>query len=119
MTGWKRHPMGWEHPSGLVFAERGAPMADGGTNAWMVWVAAVEGEVEADRWGATVVKPQPQGSFVDPVRRFNAIATADRLADDDDSPWFVHRNDAGSLAEAKVTAEYRLARRVEPDTKET
>lgn len=102
---WRRLPsgLGWESDDREVVLERGAPMSTGGTNAWMIWYRATPEEYEQaaenGRWGAFDAQP---------VRRYSEVTVS---AVDPVGEWYLHGNDAGSLAEAKETAEAVLAER--------
>lgn len=122
MTGWQeairrqaaeavtrrytRRRTGWLSADRLVFLERGAPMQGGQTDAWMIWLRAEDGEVLPPAPGE-FFPTLTRGALVDPIRTLAELTYT--LADGED--WYVHRYDAGSLAEAKMSAEQVLAER--------
>lgn len=124
-TGWKRYEQGWLSPDGRAFAERGAPIVGGGT-AWMIWVMLRPEHVGAEpisgghvsRWSTS-----PKDGAHQPLRRIEQVATIGNTMLDETFPageregWFSHRYDAGSLAEAKITAALATAEEW-PDTEE-
>lgn len=100
---WKRREFGWLRADGEAFLERGAPMSDTGNPAWLVWVRALDSEVE----GTLSMAWARDGG--DPVRHLSDCTGNP----DDGDAWFVHRGDEGWFADAKVAAEHHLTRRDE------
>lgn len=104
-VGKSRDPLGWWLDGRAAFAERGAPMTDGGT-AWLVWVAIPERLVRryddfyACATGDGETTPLVHASpWVDwpSVPSFNHRGMIG-------ATWYAHLADAGSLAEAIDTA---------------
>jgi hypothetical protein len=98
MTAWKRNEFGWLRSDGEVFLERGAPMSDTGHPAWLVWVRALDTEIDIE------------GSFAytgngDPARCLG------ELTGTESDVWFIHRGDEGWLGDAKLAAEVHLTHR--------
>ena len=102
---WTRCPYGWLNPERTAFAERGARMSDGGT-AWLIWYLIDDSEITVDEYGAY------QSANGMPARTLAEITGWTQSMADSVRPsgWWAHRNDAGSLNEAKLTAESVLVR---------
>ena len=96
---WTRRWTGWWSPNREVYLERGPRMTDGGT-AWLIWIKADDAEVEPDDWGAMPRYEIFGNVGCAPARRASEVSLDAR----DGSAWYVQTNDAGSLAEAKLTA---------------
>lgn len=91
---WVRTPYGYLRRDLEVFIERGAPMSGGGT-AWLIWYRIPATEVGVD------------GPIEYEIATGDVVRTMDELTGGalNIKGWYIHRNDAGSLAEAKETAE--------------
>lgn len=108
---WHRRDLGWLRADGEVFLERGAPMSDTGHPAWLVWVRALPSEITVETVPTTGTS-YAYATNSDPARRLSDCL-AERFDADEDDPWFIHRGDEGWLADAKVAADYHVARRNE------
>jgi 8-oxo-dGTP pyrophosphatase MutT (NUDIX family)/GNAT superfamily N-acetyltransferase len=81
---WQRTERGYLSADGQFFLQRGVPMSGGGTNAWMIWERTTQAEADHNgEWTQTVGD----------------------LTDDEIEGYevYVHRYDAGTLEEAKIT----------------
>jgi hypothetical protein len=105
---WRRRDFGWLRADGEAFLERGAPMSDTGKPAWLVWIRALDSEIEIGEGGTVLTR-----DGCDPVRALGELCGNEPSQVRPDGPWFIHRGDEGWLADAKAAAEYHLARRDE------
>lgn len=104
---WKRDPdgTGWYSADGSAVLERGAKCEGTNTDCWMVWFRLHDehvGQEDGFRY------PKVNGENMSPLRRLSSDwlmpAAAAKIGD----AWYYHRNDAGSLSEAKHTAQVVL-----------
>jgi hypothetical protein len=102
---WKRREYGWLRADGEAFLERGAPMSDTGHPAWLVWVRALDSEVEVHAPGVATTH---SGVHVRAMGDLLGNAPADVRPD---GPWFIHAGDEGWFADAKIAAEHHVAER--------
>lgn len=93
-AGYVRAKFGYVRTDRATFIERGAPMSGGGT-AWLIWYRLDPSEVTTDRFGSW---ERDNGGV---VRSLHELTGEAEWAGPE---FYAHRNDAGSLAEAKDTA---------------
>ena len=106
---YRRTEAGYVSEDRQVFLERGARMTDGGT-AWLIWMAVIpsdrlefSGSFAFDHHGNYARTREENAHFNVPM------LTPEQAVERDD--WMLHLADAGSLAEAKHTAELLRADR--------
>jgi hypothetical protein len=98
MAEWQRRAGGYLRADGKWFLCRGAPMAGGRTNAWLLHERVTEDRVAR---GGHIAYDEANG---DPLWRIAEDGYVDTAAPDYTGALYAHEFDAGSLAEAKDTA---------------
>jgi hypothetical protein len=96
MAEWQRRAGGYLRADGAWFLSRGAPMAGGSTNAWLMHQRVTEERVAR---GGHIAYDERNG---DPLWRLTEDGYVDVADPQYTGALYAHEYDAGSLAEAKA-----------------